>query len=269
MENIKENLISFYLPEAKKTTLSLFRLNLLKDELKKINEKVPMAEGDVDLQLLYAVYCDQGIEVEFYIRNNSRKTVNFEIIPLVLIKNDIVVTGQLVDLKEIGDVPPKSAVPCSVVFTTGKDLVEDLTNIKIGFSLGNQYEMSNTRTVDIENIPKNLKYKYRKSIESFASSLNRLRKNTVDFNAYNVSYDGNENLNVTVLVRNGYDSEIEIQSLPINVFNKDDILVYHGVFNSSDMKVKANSAKLFIIEVNSELLPIKDADFSKFRVDFN
>ncbi|WP_139903831.1 SLAP domain-containing protein [Clostridium thermarum] len=261
--------IELYISDSAKARISDFRLNLMKEELKAINEKYPIEKNTVDIHISYALNTDEGIEVEFYIRNSCDRVINFDQVALMLVKECLVIATIDADLREVGNIPPFSAVPALVVFKDVRVETEDLANVEIQFSNEVEFAAIKTVEVDIDNIPENLQSKYRRTIEKYAANLPRLKKDSVDLNAYDVFYDEEGNINVVLFIRNGYDRNLRVKRFPLGIYNADDVLIYHGEFNARELAIKANSSILTIVKIPKELQPITDTDLSKFRVVFN
>jgi SLAP domain-containing protein len=267
MDNNMNNL-RLAVPEYIKEKLSTFRFSLIIKELSNINEKFPLKEGNMDMQISYVVEDDNGLEVEFYIRNNTKFNINMETIPITLVKENEIIAKKIADFKSVPDIPPFSAVPVTVQFYDKEIYKYDFKDISIRLGFENNYFLAKTQKVELDNLPERFKYRHKKTLEDYVSTLPRLRKNSMDIHGYSVFYDEDNNLNLVIVLRNGYDSDLEVNNIPFSVFDCNDILVYADEFKPVSMNVEKNSAKIYIISVEEKNLPIKDADFSTFRVEF-
>lgn len=267
MDNNMNNL-RLAIPEYIKEKLSTFRISLIDKELSNINEKFPLKEGNMDLQISYVVEVDYGLEVEFYIRNNTGFNINMETLPITLVKENEIIAKKIADFKSVPDIPPFSAVPVTVQFHDKEIYKYDFKDLSIKLGFDNNYYLAKTQKVELDNLPVRFKHKYKKTLENYVESLPRLRKNSMDIHGYSVFYDEDNNLNVVIVIRNGYDSDLEVNNIPFSVYDCNDILIYASEFKPVDMIVDKNTAKIYIISVDEDNLPIKDADFSTFRVEF-
>jgi hypothetical protein len=263
--------LKLYIPEKNAANFSDFRIGLMEDELKCINAKYPIEDGNLDMKISYVSEIDEGLEIGIYIRNNTSRTINFDIIPLELTNGKDVVAYKVFDLSGVGNIPRNSVVFNTIQFEK-KDINSDKfdpnAELSIGFAGEVNYKAETTLKVDIDNVPKDFKYQHRKHLENFINSLPRLISNSVSIHAYAVDYDEDQNLDIVVLIRNGYDREIEILTIPISIYDTNDILIYAGLYKVKEMKIREKTAKIFMIKIDENYLPIKDADLSTFRVEF-
>ncbi|OPJ65084.1 SLAP domain-containing protein [Clostridium oryzae] len=264
-----EREIKLFLPEQVKADTSSFRMGLMEEEVKEINEKFPLEENSVNIQLAYANETDEGLEVSFYIRSTMKNNINFEIIPLELIKDGQVVGSQVFNLSAIGNVPAYSAVPYTVEFDKKSLKTDDFSDLKVVFSQANALKALKTLDLDISNIPEQLQYKYKKQLEEYSKSLPRVRKDSIDLHVYTVSFDEDKNLDVVMLIRNGYDKEIKIEKFPITIYDKNNTVIYTGEYYSEEgIVISASTSKLITITFDEVFLLNNEGDLSEFRVEF-
>lgn len=264
-----ENEIKLFLTEELKADTSSFRRELMEEELKTINEKYPLEENSINIQLTYANETDDGLEVGFYIRSTMKNDINFEIIPLELIKDGQVVGAQTFNLSALGNVPSYCGVPYSVEFLKENLKTEDFSEVKIMFGQTKELKALNTLNLDISNIPKELDYKYKKQVEEYAKALARIRKDSIDLHVYSVSFDEEKNLDVIMLIRNGYDKEVNIQKFPITISDKNEQVIYTGeYFSEEGMNIAGKTAKLVTITFEEIFLANNEGDLSEFKVEF-
>lgn len=262
----EKKLFKLLLPD--KENISDFVMNLMKEEAEELGNEENIGEGTVRIKTSYVCEADDKIEVGFYVRNNTNQTINFEIIPLHLVKDNKIICTQIFASKEFGDTPPKSIKFCTVYFEKENVNTEDLTAAEIKFGEVSQIETKQTIKVEVENLPSTLKKKELKHIHEYMNKLPYLVKNTVDINTYSVFYDEAGNLDIIIVVRNGCESDQKLGSLPLMVYDSRNILIYGGVFTPNNINVKPDTAVIYNIVVDEENVPIKNADLSKYVVEF-
>ena len=190
--------IKLALNELEEIVTSDCKKDILKEDLDKLP---PIKHGQVNISGIYAYDVGHAVEVNLYIRNGLNKKVNFNEMPLKIVNSQgEVLAEQNFDLRELGNVPPHSAKPYKVYFDKKNIYVDTIPedNWKIVFNS----KITAERTVDfqLENIPPVYQIEL---IEEFMRNLPRATYGTVNVNLYKIEERANEELVVTVLVRNG------------------------------------------------------------------
>lgn len=264
-------MIKLYLSEENKEKYSPMQISLMEDEVKEFNEKYPLNQGEIDVKIVYLIGTDDGAEASVYIRNTSPISINFEGIPIHIVKNDAVIGIKVCDFKEVGTVPSNSAAPYIIKFS--KDQVyypNEIEGANVRFGVDLEFQVDETLDVKIDNLPENLDYDQNKFIEEFLNELNKLRVDTHDINLMTMAKDENlGGLNAIILVRNGHSHDIEIATLPITLYSPTNILLYKGEFNARNIIVKAQTAHIFNMNLPKALIPIDREDYEEFKLEFN
>jgi len=251
------------------TTVSDFQREFIKEEL---DELPPVLEGDINIATTYIFDMEDKFEAGIYIRNGLNKQVNLELVPLnILDKDNNIVATKVFNFKELGVVPPMSARPWKLYFE--KEIVKvDILNkddFKIVFDINIQAKA--TVDIEIENIPENINSREKQKYMDFLNGLPAIAANQVSVSTYSLTKDQEDNLDITLLIRNGSIKEVNLEKLPIKIIAEDGQEVAGGVFDLQGQAIKVSSRKAVLhrfIFPSSSLLS-EEFDISKCKVIFS
>lgn len=240
---------------------------MINDELK---ELPPVKAGDVNLSSSYIF--DQGdkIEVSMYIRNGLQNPINFENVMLSLLdKNGDSVIEQLFDLSRVGTIPGLSVRPFKIFFDKEnlKKEVESFDDLKLVFN----QNIKAVTYVDTEltNLPQDLDKNSTFALQSFVDSLPRLEKNQFSISTFYVKENDNGDLSVVLIFRNTTPEDVQITKLPVQIYDANNNLAAHGVFDNLNISVESMKAivKEFVFLQNQRIQG--EFDFTKWLVKYN
>lgn len=256
-----------YIPEVLQNEISDFQKGLMEKEIEVLNREFTLNEGSLDLKKVYIIETDDGAEAQIYIRNNTDLSLRLEGLPVHLTYNDSVIGIVCPNFKELSQIPPKSIAPFKVEFNHENLYYPEYINeadIKIGVDM----KIEKTINHEIDNIPETLNYEQKAFIDDFCKNLNELRADTYDFNVVTLGKEVDRSLNVAILVRNGFENDIEVAGIPLVIYSSKGYPMYEGQFKAKGMIVKAKSASLFNLNVPANFIPISEEDYDKFTVKF-
>lgn len=259
--------MKLYIPTTTNHEVSEFQIKLMEKEIEALNNEYSIDEGQLDFRKVYVIETDEGAEAQIYIRNNTDVKLRLEGLPVHLTHNNAVIGITCPDFKELSEIPPKSIAPFNVQFTHEELYYPELVS-KADLKIGVDMKIEETVSHKIENIPENLNYDQRTFIEDYVKKLNELRADTYDFNVVTLGKEEDRSLNIAILIRNGYENDIEVAAIPIVIYNGKNLPIYEGVFRGSRMIVKGQSAGLFNLKVPAEFIPSSEENYSEFRVEF-
>lgn len=267
-ETLKDTLpkIKLDLNEIDKNVMSDVQKEYLEDELKDLKE---IHENDVDISPVYFNYDNEVLEVKVFIRNATKRKINFDKVPLsVSDKLDNVVANKVFDLKDLGDLKPNTARPYKLFFEDefilNKDF--DYENLKIVF--GGKIQCFSGVETKIENLPENTSFEERARYDAILKGLSRLEKNTVSMSAIELANFENGDIGLTVVLRNGYEKDLDINNIPITLYDGNNVVVASGVFKSTTFKVKKLSASLYGLIFKADEVTKVEHDLTTWHVDF-
>lgn len=245
-----------------------FKRELIQGEVDKLNEDYPLEDNKFDFRINFIVENKDDFEVEFYFRNNTAQSLIFGKLPLHFVYNGGVIAIKNVDFrKEFGEIPAKSVKACS--FKIEKENVYyphlmDESMLVLGVNL--KFKVTEIVEDNIVNMPENLSYDQELYFNEKIKELPSLAKNSFNINTLTLAADIDKNVDIVLIVRNGYENDIKVEKLPIQILNEIDIPIYIGMFNPEDMIVEGNSSKLYLIKVKKGDLLKEYDDYSNFTV---
>lgn len=240
--------IKLYLPQNQ--CISKLRLKVLEEELIKVNMKYPLNNDCINISTIFFIKKENMMEVGIFIRNTLSKKVCLKPMRLVL-KNESgkLISEQIVNFEEIGNLPSYSATPMIVSFNLPKDFVYINEDYIVSFS---QYENINavdSMEVDIEDIPLNLSYEMEQKMQNFKESLDILKKDQISISLFEAKRDTDGGIALNILIRNGYLQEIKLEELPITIVNYNNIIIFKHIFKEFDKIIKISPAKARFIDI--------------------
>ncbi|KRF65140.1 accessory Sec system S-layer assembly protein [Bacillus sp. Soil768D1] len=211
---------------------------------------------------------EEDVIIMAFIRNTLDKTVSFELVDLLLLDEaGQVLAKKSFDLTEMGEIPALSCMPWSFMFEEEDILVESIPDKgwKIAFELKNQESMEHA--LDLAPIwIEQLSEAQRENLQRLVAGLPKINQGEVNFMGLEATLKENNQLAVTVLVRNGSDKQIKIEKLPLIVEDADGDQVCQGGFSLEDFEVKANTSKPWTFIFPGELVTKKNPDLTSWKV---
>ncbi|KGM98638.1 hypothetical protein Z969_10945 [Clostridium novyi A str. 4570] len=155
-------------------------------------------------------------------------------------------------LTEIGIIPPLSVRPYKIYFNKKnlKTREFDISKLKVVFS--NNIKITNTVKVEYEDMPENLSIEERRFFQYYLDNLSILEFGQVDLKCYDVRLK-EDNIKVTILVRNGSNKKIKLEQFPITIYDEDKNIIYLSMLKFDDLIVSSMKAKLcnFMIDFSN------------------
>lgn len=229
------------------------------------NELQPLKPNQISLSGVELKHNEQ--ETEYYatafVRNSLNKGIRFEKTSLLILDEtgDILARKEF-NLSELGELPPRSSRPWIFTFKRQNLLVDKLP--VEGWKLA--FELKKKHSLDLEDswessLADTDKEKLKKLIEQLAPP----KPGEVNFMGLSAKIGEDEDLHVTLLIRNGSTKDIELHQIPLQVEDASGEIVARGGFKLSDLKVKANTSKPWTFIFPKELLLIEKPDFSSWK----
>ncbi|QQZ10249.1 accessory Sec system S-layer assembly protein [Heyndrickxia vini] len=227
------------------------------------NENKPLKPNQISLSGIEINQTeDEGLLVTAFVRSSLDKGIQFSSVPIVLIGSE----GELLarknfDLGDLGELPPRSSRPWHFYFAP-----EDIYSMSFpeeGWKLA--FEMKKEHELDLSK-------EWEQSLtEEDKEKLTQLLKNVQPPKSGEINFMGiqanrkADDLHITLLIRNGSDKNIKIESLPLIVEDAAGDQVAAGGFKLDDFEVKANTSKPWTFIFPSELIQKDNPDFSSWK----
>lgn len=123
--------------------------------------------------------------------------------------------------------------------------------------------------IDIKNMPKVSQYKSYRMVKNKIKNIPIAKLDEVKIDIINVVNDIN-GLSILTLMRNSCEKDINIKSLPIEVYNELGLLIYKGIYsNENGIKIKNKTGIINCITIPwNEFITVKAKEIRDFKVKF-
>lgn len=262
--------IKLNIPKGK--IVSPLRTRVFEEELNNINKENPLEENQVNLATTYFLNNGSELEVGFFIRNTMKSALSLEVINLAIqsSKGNIIATLQC-NLKEIGTMPSCTGTPYSLKFSLNEGAIYNKDEeYKVIFVNGDGLKGFRSVETEIENMPIDISFEEEEALISFAKTLATLKKDEVNISIFDIIKTDNGGIDITLLIRNGYNKNIELDRLPITIMNYNNYPICKHVFHDSNglVNISAQRAKLLKLSIDKSKLYNTVFDLNKCKILF-
>ncbi|MBU3158312.1 SLAP domain-containing protein [Clostridium frigoris] len=258
--------IELDLNEYDKGVMSDFQKEFIIEEL---NELPPLEDGQVSINGIYTFDMEDKIEVSVYIRNGSSKQINFHKVPLLIVNNNgDIIARQTVDMKEFGILKPFCARPYKVYFDKINMLVDVISSDDWKIQFGKAVSTVNTVKVQFEGFPGEVHQELEGTFTKFLNKLPLIKAGDVNIEVFKTLRCLDNSISIVFLIRNGCDTIVKLETLPIIIKDEDGEIVASGVFDIENVNVNPHKAKIYDFTITQEYIVKKDADINNCKVYF-
>ncbi|MBU3155381.1 SLAP domain-containing protein [Clostridium estertheticum] len=258
--------IALHLNEYDKGVMSDFQKELIMEEL---NELPPLEDGQVCINGIYTFDMQDKIEVSVYIRNGSSKQINFHKVPLLIVnKNGDILASQTMDMKDFGILPPFCARPYKVYFDKTNLLVDLIPNDDWKIQFGKAVSIVNTVKAEFEGFPGDDHHELEGTFTKFLNKLPLIKAGDVNIEVFKTLRCLDDSISIVFMIRNGCDTIVKLETLPIVIKDEDGGIVASGIFDIENVNVNPHKAKIYDFTITEDYIVNKDADINNCKVYF-
>lgn len=242
--------IKLNIPKGK--IVSRLRREVFEEELNNINKENSLEENQVNLTTTYILNNGTELEVGFFIRNTMKSALSLEVMNLAVqsSKGDIIATMQC-NLKEMGTMPSCTGTPYSLKFTLNEGAIYDKDEeYKVIFVNFNGLKGFSSVETEIENMPIDMSFKEEEALLNFEKNLATLKKDEINISIFRSIKTDNGGIDITLLIRNGYNKNIVLDRLPITIMNYNNYPVCKHVFTAANGLVSISPLKAKLIKLS-------------------
>lgn len=262
--------VKLYLP--KNEGVSPLKTQVYEEELREINEKFPMEENQINIKATYIAPNDHSIEVGFFLRNTLNNNISLENLNLCLKNNSgEIVLSQIFNMKSMGEIPANSGIPMTVSFNKGLEFdFNEAENYSIHFANASEMRSFFSVNAEIENLPNNLSYDAEREILDFSENLQTLRANEISISVFKLTDSIQGGIDITLLLRNGYEKEIKLEELPLTILNFNNTIIGRQVFKKEEglSVISPRKSKLIKLHFEASKLYTNIYDLSRCKILF-
>lgn len=169
------------------------------------------------------------------------------------------------DLKELGDIPARSARPWVFPFTAENIFAEEppAENWKLAFNVQSMVPHS----LELDSAwEEGLGEEQKKALAEVVEGLPKLKPREINISGFQIKEDNNGGISASVFVRNGHSKSVNIEQLPLELIDATGDLVATGSFKLNPLSVSANTTKPWTFTYPKELIQKESPDFSRWTV---
>ncbi|WP_010095213.1 accessory Sec system S-layer assembly protein [Ornithinibacillus scapharcae] len=199
------------------------------------------------------------------IRSTVTQSIKFGPTTILLLDGDKeLIAKKEFDLSKLDSIPPNAARPWKFVFNK-EDIVKEVNAQPEEWLLA--FEIKQKHVLDLdESWEKSIAEDVKTTLAQIVENAAPLKPGEVNFMGINAQRNENNDLVVTLLIRNGAEKGIALQQLPLGVKDASGEEITRGAFKLDDLTIKANTSKpwTFIFPANS--ITKEEIDLSRWQV---
>jgi len=234
------------------------------------NSEEPLAEsssvndGQVSIHFTGVSPSDGALLVGFFVSNGLSQKVKFDNVPLVLMDSDgRVLARQSFDGETIGEIVAGSEKACVVRFLPNNVYVQDVpAECQVCFDVPSSQSVK----MQYQALPENTTEDQRQELERVLGELPPMKPGEVNFSPLHAQISAESDLLTTVIIRNYTDKTINLEQIPLVVFDAQREELARGAFDIKDLTIEPYKAILWTFNFGS-ISQDKDIDLSSWHID--
>ena len=204
--------------------------------------------------------------VKSFFRSSLEQSISVGSVELMLLDAEgKTLASQEFDLKELGDIPGKSARPWVFVFTKDNIFAEEppAENWKLAFNVQSMVP----HKLELEQAWEDgLTAEQKEALEKVVDNMPKLKPREVNFAGFQVKKQEDGGIAASIFIRNGHSKQINIEKLPLELVDATGEIVARGSFDLAPLSVKANTSKPWTFIYPKEMVQKEDPDFSRWTI---
>ena len=204
--------------------------------------------------------------VKAFFRSSLDQQISVGPIELLLLDEEgKTLASQEFDLKELGDIPARSARPWVFVFTKDNIFAEEppAKDWKLAFNV--QSMVPHKLELD-QAWEEGLTDEQKEGLAKVVETLPKLKPREVNISGFQVKNEEDGSIAASVFIRNGHSKQINIEKLPLELIDAAGDLVASGSFTLEALSVKANTSKPWTFIYPKEMIQKEEPDLSRWTV---
>lgn len=245
-----------------------FYNELLSKEFEVVLKKISSKCGSLNIEKSYFCINGNKLNIGLYIINNSEKQIILKSLPIECCINNYI--NKNITLNIDKNISQYSAVFVELIIELEENEieVEDIDVFINDNKVVKKYPYIDI-DIDIKNMPKVSQYKSYRMVKNKIKNIPIAKLDEVKIDIINVVNDIN-GLSILTLMRNSCEKDINIKSLPIEVYNELGLLIYKGIYsNENGIKIKNKTGIINCITIPwNEFITVKAKEIRDFKVKF-
>lgn len=243
-----------------------FYNELLSKEFEVVLKKISSKCGSLNIEKSYFCINGNKLNIGLYIINNSEKQIILKSLPIECCINNYI--NKNITLNIDKNISQYSAVFVELIIELEENEIE-VEDIDVFINDNKVVKKYPYIDIDIKNMPKVSQYKSYRMVKNKIKNIPIAKLDEVKIDIINVVNDIN-GLSILTLMRNSCEKDINIKSLPIEVYNELGLLIYKGIYsNENGIKIKNKTGIINCITIPwNEFITVKAKEIRDFKVKF-
>ena len=211
------------------------------------NELASANQGQVTIHFKSVSWVDGALSVSFSISNGHNRKVKFKKVPLLLIdSNKRVLARQSFDGDSIGEIGRGISKDCVALFTPDNVHVQEVPkNCKLCFDVPDK--RSQTPKIQYQALPERTTEAQKQELERILANLPPMKPGEVSFSPLHAKVTTNNDFLATVIVRNFANKKINIEQVPLILFDAHREELARGQFEVKGLTIESFKAVLLTL----------------------
>ena len=230
-------------------------------------DKLPsVKEGQVTIQFTSASPANGALLVGFFVSNGLSQNVKFEKMPLVLMDSTgRVLARQSFDGETVGEIAGGSERACVVRFLPDNVYVQEVPVVcQVCFDVPSKRPES--FEIQYQALPENITENQQQELERILAELPPMKHGEVNFSPLNAQMTTQSDLLITVIIRNYTDEMVNLEHMPLVVFDAHKEELARGLFEIQGLTVEAFKALVWTFDFGP-IVQDKDIDLSSWSIN--
>ena len=256
-----ETTLSFH-PEWNIPQEQEYVFRFLSNELEPLKpNQISLSGIDIDVE-----HANGSWLVKAFFRSSLDQQISVGAVELMLLDEEgKTLASDEFDLKELGDIPARSARPWVFVFTKDNIFAEapPTENWKLAFNVQSMVP----HKLELEQAWEDgLTEEQKEGLSKVVEGLPKLKPREVNISGFQVKEQDDGGIAASVFIRNGHSKQINIEKLPLELIDATGELIAQGSFNLAPLSVKANTTKPWTFIYPKDLIQKENPDLSRWTV---
>lgn len=229
------------------------------------NDLAPLKPNQISLAGIEISKENEKIIATAFIRSSLSKPIRLKDTTLLLLDEEgTLIARKQFDLSSVGEIPPRSSRPWKFPFEAKLLQIPSENIPKEGWQLA--FELKPKHRLDLEESwEKGLSAEDKEKLQQVVEKAGAPKDGEVNFLGLSASRDAEENLRITLLIRNGCNKGIKIEQLPLEIIDASGEVVAKGTFKLNDLEVKAFTSKPWSFIFPKEMVIKENPDLSQWK----
>ena len=230
------------------------------------NELEPLKPDQISLSGIDIELENGSWLVKAFFRSSLDQQISIGSVELMILDEDgKMLAAKEFDLKELGDIPARSARPWVFLFTKDDIFAKQppSKDWKIAFNVQSMIP----HKLDLEQAwEDSLMDEQKEELVKIMESLPKLKPREVNISGFQMKRQDDGGIAASAFIRNGHPRKINIEKLPLELIDAAGDLVARGSFTLDPLSIKANTSKPWTFIYPGELIQKAEPDFTRWTV---